>query len=261
MKRVTPQELTAEIDRLRRAPDGELRSNYFFTPLRDAAPLLQASESSVVFLDPEHDFQRVYFLSRDLDDLGRLLATVAERPLVADYVTARCDHEPVEAAFSAAGYTPMAVYQRMTNRDHSQRRVSKARIVYAEPQEADVLFDQLCRDFDPRLDHIPDRDELRALVQARQAIVHRSGSEIDAYMIYRLRGRTGHPNYWFSRPGNHPAVAFKVYSDYFADMAARGIRASFLWVEVRKTAQIGVYERFGFECDGLMTYTYVKEAA
>lgn len=258
MKCVTQAQLAAEIDRVRHAKDGELRSNYFFPRLHEAELPMWSSARSLIFLDRDHDFHRVYFLSRDLSDLTQVLAGVTERPLVVDYVTNQDDHAAIDAAFTAAGFSKMAVYLRMTNKEHARRRAAAGRIAYAEPAEADALFDTLCRDFDTRLDHIPDRESFRMLVGQKQAIVHRSNGEIDAYMVFQLQGRKAHPNYWHSRPDNHPAVALKVYADFFAEMAARGIRTSFLWVEARKTAEIAVYERLGYERDGLVTHTYVN---
>jgi len=257
MKRVTQAELVSEINRLRHATHGELRSNYFFPRLRATELPVWSTAASLIFLDREHDFHRLYFLSREVSDLTQLLATVTTRPLVADYITSRNDHEPIDAAFGAAGFTKMAVYWRMTNKDHPRRK-ARGPIAYAEVAEADALFDSLCHDFDPRLDHLPDREAFRALVGQRHAIVHRSNGEIDAYLIFQLHGRKAHPNYWYSRPGNHPGVALKVYDDFFADVATRGVQTSYLWVESRKTVEISVYERFGYARDGLVTHTYVN---
>ena len=252
-----PAELAAEIDRVRHAADGDLRSNYFFPALREAELPLWSSATSLIFLDRDHDFHRLYFLSRDLSDLTQLLADRRRAAVGGGLRHAADDHEPIDAALTAAGFTKMAVYLRMTNKDHPRRKAARRDRLCRAGRGRRVVRQPL-----PRFRHTagshPGPGSLPRTRRQQQAIVHRSHGEIDAYLIFQLQGRKAHPNYWYSRPDNHPAVALKVYDDFFADMAARGIRTSFLWVEARKTVEIGVYERFGYVRDGLVTHTYVN---
>jgi hypothetical protein len=256
--RVTADELAKAIDQIRSSRTGELKSNYFFGALRAAEVPLWATPGSLVFLDREHDFHRVYFLARDLGQLSATLRGIAERPLVADYVTQGQDSQPIDAAFDAAGFAKVATYQRMANPNLAVRKAA-SQVTYAEAHETVALYAQLCRDFNVRLDHIPAPDRFAELVRLRQVLVHRAGDVIDGYAVYQLHGRKAHLNYWFSRPGSPPTVAIKLVADFVTDVTAKGITASFLWVETNKKGLIRLYKNIGYDADGLITHVYVEE--
>jgi ribosomal protein S18 acetylase RimI-like enzyme len=250
--------LATAVDRIRAAHAGTLWSNYFFATLRVAELPSWSADRSLVFLDRAHDFWRLYFLTYDLPELSALVRGIAEQPLVADYVTQSDDHTAIDVALRAGGFTKAAVYQRMTHHNLAARKAG-SKICAAEEREIDVLFAQLCRHFDVRLDRVPEREQFAELVRRRQVLVRRHDGEIDGYVVYQLHGRRALLNYWYCRPGTHPAVAVRLLADFFTDMAAKGITSSFLWVRTDKTAEIGVYETLGYHTDGLRTHIYMKE--
>lgn len=258
MMHVNTDELAKAMNRVRARRTGNLKSNYFFGPLRATEFPLWATDHSLVFLDREHDFQRVYFMSVDVDELSHAVGAISEGPLVADYVTRADDHDTIDAMFSCAGFTKVAIYQRMMN-NHLAARQPRSKITCAEPDEAAVLFDQLCQHFNVRLDHIPERDQFTELVLRRQVLVHRRRTGIIGYAVYQLHGRRADLKFWYSQPNGHPAVALKLLADFFTDMAAKGITTSSLWVQTNKRREIGVYQNLGYESDGLITHVYVKE--
>ena len=258
--RVDAGGLARAVDRVRSNRTASLKSNYFFGRLRAQEFPLWETDQSLVFLDREHDFQRVYFLSSELTDLSNLLHAIPQRPLVADYVTQSDDEAEVNSAMAAAGFRKAALYRRMSNNNLAARTAKAgSSIQRAREDEAEGLFEQLCQHFNVRLDRIPRRDEFVELVRRGQVLVHRQGEEIDGYNIYQLLGRRAHWNYWYIRPGTHRAVAFKLIEDMYSEMRDKGINAAFLWVEQHNLGVIEVHKRLGFEFDGLVTHVYVKE--
>ena len=250
-------QLAQAIDRARRARP-EPKSNYFFGRLRATAFPLWTCDHSLLFLDREHDFYRVHFVSADLDRAAAIAAAIPQRPLVVDYVTRTDDHAPVDAAFAAAGFAKVATYRRMTNNCLPVRRAASP-IAHARTNEADALFAQLCLHFDVRRDRLPSADEFAAWVRDERVLVHRDGADIDGYTAYQLRGRRAHWHYLYTRPGSNRAVAFKLVADFFAEMATHGVTTSTLWVEERNTAVLALHKRLGFVYDGLVTHVSVKE--
>src|SRR5947209_15985398 len=111
MMRVNAEELAKVMDRVRSGPTGGLQTNYFFPPLRATEFPLWATDRTLVFLQGEHDFQRLYFLSRNPDELSRIAGEIAERPLVADYVTQGRTDDVIDATFKRAGFSMIALYQ------------------------------------------------------------------------------------------------------------------------------------------------------
>lgn len=251
-------QLAAAVDRVRRDPHGTLESNYFFAPFAGAAVSAWEAARSLVFADRVRDFSRVYFLSRDLDELAVLLAAIPRRPLVGDYVASGSGAPPVDAAFRAAGFAPAVVYQRMTNANLAKRRGASA-AAFARPEEAAALFAQLGRDFDARLDRLPEWAQFDDWVRNNQVLVRRKGDAIEGYAIYRLLGRRANLNYWYSRPGSHPASALKLLADFFSEMGARGIGAAYLWVKTTMEREIQVYDHLGFKADGLRAHVYLRD--
>lgn len=257
LSHVDTTKLVAAIDRVRASQSGELKTNYFFNELRRTEFPLWMASRSLAFLDREHTFERLYFVSADLNELTAITRTIPDRLLVTDYLTGNNDHSEIDDALDAAGFQKLGVYQRMSHKNLSARR-AVAKVVCAEPHESDPLFDQLCQNFDVRVDRIPERDDFAALVRKRQVLVHRERGEIDAYLIYQLQGRRAKWDYWYSRPNSHPAVAVSLLSCFFADMAARSINRAFLWVRTEKRPEMGLYERLGFQADGLMRHAYAR---
>lgn len=258
--RVDARGLAQAIDRVRSDRAGRPKSNYFFGRLRAPEFPLWTTDQSLVFLDCEHDFQRVYFISHELTDLSHLLRAVPQRPLVADYVTQSDDVAPVDAALSGAGFRQAALYRRMSNNNLSAHTAKAGTgIQRAREDEAGGLFEQLCQHFNVRLDRIPEREEFVELVRRGQVLVHRQGEDIDGYNIYQLLGRRAYWNYWYIWPGTHRAVAFKLIEDMFSEMRLKGINSAFTWIEKHNSAVMELHKRLGFDFDGLVTHVYVKE--
>src|SRR6201999_2952403 len=97
-------------------------------------------------------------------------------------------------------------------------------------------FAELRRDFDPRLDYLPSRAELAALVEAGQALVRRCGNGFAGYLVYRVDGVGAKWDYLGTRSDAPPTTASALIAAFEADLAARGAQVVTGWVDERKCA-------------------------
>jgi hypothetical protein len=257
---VDAEGLRAAIDAVRLA-EGPLFTNYFLTPIASSEIPLWSSADTVVFLEPLRDFDRLHFVTRDPADLGRVLARVEGRRVVADYFFHGEEPPALEQAFRGAGLPRAARYLRLRRRRARPAFTPPAAVARAREDEIDTLFDLLERDFDPRFDHTPARDEFAALVRAGQVLVQRTDASIEGYVVYRASARSGTFDYLACRDQSSPWVLGKLIADFETDLDVRGVEVVSMWVDERKQAVIATHERFGYASDGMIRASYAQAAA
>ncbi|HEX7192459.1 MAG TPA: GNAT family N-acetyltransferase [Thermoanaerobaculia bacterium] len=227
-------------------------TNYFRQPLAEESIVIRGTDSLVV-LAPERTFHRLYFVTRNIDELGALLREITPgREVVIEQV--HHEDDPLAHTFTSAGYEQIARYQRMWNRD-MRTAPADGRFTLATAKDLAEIDALLVTVFDPRTDHLPD---IHGLAE-REIIIRRIDGRLCGFIAFVVEGAVANFNYIYSDCGD-PSITSAMIDTFYALARERGARRTFLWVDDRKPGVIRLYEGFGWRADGLRASYYRKAA-
>ncbi|MGA1825067.1 MAG: hypothetical protein ACMUIP_10445 [bacterium] len=229
-------------------------TNYFKQGLNSTSFNTIWMQNTIAFLDKEGDFFRLYFYSKNLEELYEALNGLLIRPTVIDCVTNKFSIN-LHNVLLKSGFKKIALYKRLQNNNFPFYETNKS-LLFAEKKELAFLYERLFTDFDKYLDHLPTMDKLIEYLQNDQVLVMREDSIISGYIIYRIQGKKVFLNYWFNK-GN-PLNSIRLLTNFYGLMNAKGVKSGFVWVSVEKKGVLKVHQTFGYNFDGLEDHIYLK---
>jgi len=247
-----------QMARIKAQSSGGFWTNYFRQEMVGLQVLTAATARSVLLVNDEYDFFRLYFFTNDLADLEQLLRD-ADYPgdVVAGYL-AKAPDENVAAAFQQTGFNPIAIYRRMETYRLPVQRPNPA-LEYATAADVDQVHEDLFRTFNKYTDHLPTKDRLLGYVENQQVIVNRQVGRILGAVCFQLRGPRVNYNYLYNLSPN--ALDFlRLQNNFYGLMHQRGIRAGFLWVDETNTRLAALHQSMGWCFDGLRDYFYLRSS-
>lgn len=251
-------EIGREMSRLKRLAVQEVSTNWFgaWSGTQRFATVLV--DGGLAFRTEGIPFDRAYFAAVSAWAITKALSGLArDRELVLDLVTRVVSRTPIEAIV-AAGFRPIARYERMVNRRPPKGRRRSAAIESAVAADVEALEDRIGLDFDPRRDHLPGRAELAHLVAAGTTLVSRSAKGLSGYLVYDVVGSRSTLRYWFCDDPEAPERAFDLLWGYYEAVERARVMECRAWVDVSKSRVADLHRRCGFEPDGLVDDIFVR---
>jgi hypothetical protein len=231
-------------------------TNYFRQEMVGQQILVTATDQTILLVNDEYDFFRLYFFTSDLADLGQVLHH-ARYPgdVVVGYLTKEPDKN-VAAAFEQGGFLPIAAYGRMETYQ-LPRQLPNPALDYAVASDADQLHKDLFRAFNKYTDHLPTKTRLLEYIKKGQVIVSRRDGQIVGALCFQLQGLKVNYNYIYAFSGN--SLDFlQLQNNFYGVMNQCGIRAGFLWINQANTRLAALYQATGWQFDGLQDHFYFR---
>ena len=234
-------------------------TNYFWQEMVGPQVLTFATAQTLLLANDEHGFFRLYFFTNDLVDLEHVLRD-AEYPgeVVVGYLTKSAD-ENITTTFERAGFSPIAIYRRMTTYRLPRQRPNPG-LEYAVAADVDQLHEDLFRVFSKYTDHLPTKTRLLSYVVNQQVIVNRQNGKILGGVCFQLQGPRVNFNYLYNFSPN-PLDFLQLQNNFYGVMNERGIRAGFLWINQVNTRLAALHQSMGWRFDGLYDYFYFRPLA
>jgi hypothetical protein len=235
---------------------GVFFTNYFRQELVGPQILSAATRHTVLLVNDEHDFFRVYFFTTDLADLEHILRDVDfPSEVVIGYLTKAAD-EKVADTLQHSGFSPIATYRRMITYRLPPQRPNPA-LEYAVAGDVDQIHEELFQTFNKYTDHLPTKDRLLRYVENQWVIVNRQDGGVRGAVCFQLEGPRVNYNYVYNLSRN--AIDFlRLQNNFYGVMHQRGIHAGFLWINQTETQLAALHESTGWRFDGLKDYFYLR---
>ena len=231
-------------------------TNYFRQEMVGGKILVAAGNRTILLMNDEHDFFRLYFFTSDLADLGiSLHQTRYPGDAVIGYLTKSADNKVIRA-IEEGGFHPIATYRRMETY-RLPRQQPNPSLEYAVPADADQLHADLFQAFNKYTDHLPTRSRLLEYIKNQQVIVRRQLGKIIGAVCFRLHGLKVNYNYIYSLSG-HGLDFLQLQNNFYGVMNQRAIRAGFLWINEANHRLAVLYRATGWQFDGLQDYFYFR---
>jgi hypothetical protein len=231
-------------------------TNYFRQQMVGSQILSAATPRSVLLVNDEHDFFRLYFFTSDLADLEQVLRELDfPGEVVTGYLTKAAD-EKIAGAFQRCGFSPIATYRRMITYQLPPQRPNPA-LGYAIAADVEQLYEGLFQTFNKYTDHLPTKNRLHGYVENQWVIVNRQAGRILGAVCFQLEGPRVNYNYLYNLSGN--ALDFlRLQNNFYGVMHQHGIHAGFLWINQTETRLAALHESMGWHFDGLNDYFYLR---
>jgi hypothetical protein len=256
LKRDNLAEVHEEMARVKAESPGGFHTNYFRQEMPGSQIMSAATARTVLVLNNEHDFFRLYFFTTDVADFEQTLReTKFPGETVSGYLTRSAD-ENIAEVFHRAGFNRIARYRRMiTYRLPAYR--PNASLEYATTADVDQLYDGLFQAFNKYTDHLPTKDRLHRYIENEWVIVNRDADRIPGAVCFQLEGPRVNYNHIYNLTGN--ALDFlRLQNNFYGVMHQRGIHAGFLWINEAENRLAKLYQSMGWQFDGLKDHFYFR---
>jgi hypothetical protein len=233
-----------------------LSTNYFSQEMVGPQIFTATTARSVLLVNDEHDFFRLYFSTRDLADLEQALRDVDfPGDVVAGYLTREAD-ENIATVFRQSGFNPLATYRRMLTYRLPPQRPNSG-LEYASVADVDQLYEDLFQTFNKYTDHLPTKNRLHDYITNQWVIVNRQADRILGAICFQLQGPRVNYNYLYNTSGNALDL-LRLQNNFYGVMNQRGIRRGFLWTNRTNARMAALHESMGWRFDGLQDYFYLR---
>lgn len=249
-----------KISTLKKQNHSDFVTNYFLNFLDHNAKLFE-SNNSLVILQPEDNFFRVYFATTDLTEFSKLLNTL---PNDQYYSLEIIEHGDISAELKTiiSNKIPYDTrFERMRvplNKFRKMALYPPEEITYATPSDAMLIFNELHRAFHQYSSHLPTQDELLKMINDLQVIVIRSplDNQINSFLIYTVNGIVSHFNQLLNIRGQNFEL-LKLIDFYHSRMIELGIKNLYLWVDSENNKKVQrLHYSYGFRSDGTSNYVF-----
>jgi hypothetical protein len=246
----------ARMAQIKARSDHGFFTNYFRQDMVGERIITAATDATILLLNDEYDFFRLFFFTNDLADLEQALGQ-AEYPgdVVVGYLTKKAD-KGVVIALERGGFGLLATYGRMETYSLPTQRPNPA-LEYAVAEDADQIHQDLFRAFNKYTDHLPTKNRLLDYIKNDQVIVKRHDRQIVGAVCFHLHGLKVNYNYIYSLT-RHGLDFLQLQNNFYGVMNQRGIRAGFLWINKANDRLAGLYRATGWRFDGLQDYFYFR---
>lgn len=222
-----------------------------------AARSILTTRKSLVFLIPDSDFSRVYFLTSDLSDLpAPLCDTIRGRDVCLNYVCRGEIPEPLHKILDSI--MPYSLRHERISK-HSFKEIPTAPD-YAIPEESDEINSLLQANFDKYDNFLPDMEELKAGIREQTVIVSRGEDGIDGLLLYSVRGKTVHSHLLYAK-NNNPFVFARLHAFREYECVRRNVKSVYAWINPDLNRRlIAANLAAGFIRDNILDYYYLRRA-
>jgi hypothetical protein len=228
-------------------------SNYFMSSLDGM--LFAKGEETLLLKLPCEGFNRIYFLSRNREELTSMLSQLSEEDAI-NIPTKREISQDILTILHNAGYNLFTSYERLyknTNDPRGDFEDNFAQIGDCAKIK-ELLLSQL---YNPITDRIPTNEEIKFMIENKQALVNRNeNGEVNGVLLFAIDGKKCNFLEWASTASAGESLF--LYLNAFNYMGQLGIEKSTIWVRSDNVRPKKIYISWGYQPDGLKDYTFLK---
>ncbi|MDP4276038.1 MAG: hypothetical protein Q8914_00240 [Bacteroidota bacterium] len=229
-------------------------SNYYGVDLTDTQ-YIELPESLI--LKKNHEtYSRIYFLSNNAVELMRVLKRLMPEDII-NIPSKTAIDQSLEMILVTGGYKLCGIYERLYK--NSNKSSGPFIQCYARPDELEAIYTLLYSHFNPYLDHLPSREELRRMIEHEQALVnrHEQSGDVTGVIIYTREQSRIYFNCWLDHTGWDNAL-FLLFN-MFNYMGEHQIEKSYFWYDSMNKLNKKMYKILDYQPDGLKDYVFVKQ--
>jgi len=228
-------------------------TNYFGQQFSEGDFYL-STNNTFILAKPFENFCRLYVSSNDRDGLTGLLKNIDGINVL--NIPTKYDIASWECLMSDAGYENIGTYERFYYQDFRTGGDLDG-IIFAEASDIEEIYNLYSgyEGFSTYTDYLPDRVELKQIIDNDFVIINRQNDKITGVYIFSITGKKSVSRLLIDNSN----TGLKLILDMFEILHSRGINYASGWVNSKNIKAKTIYELMGAKMDGLKDYTFIKK--
>lgn len=219
------------------------------------------SSASVILRKTEFNY-RLYYSATKLFDLRKILENInVSIPISVDLVHRSEMKSTALEIFQDSGFFHKATLRRMALAQSVGASLPRHRheaVRVARESDIDSIHHLLHSNFDSILEQIPDFTEVRKYVESQNALVVEEDNDVCGLLIHTRDGKVAQLKHWLvAKSHQNTGIGMGLFSRFLSDNI--GVNRYDLWVLSDNKKVIEIYERTGFEFDGLIDEVLINQ--
>lgn len=247
MPKINSAEIMTQITKIKKSGD-EFYINYFLTTLNEEL-LYFENDGAIVFLQPEHDFYRLYFACSDLEKLDDLLVQLPKDEIYLEYVC-KNDIDEKLAEILLRYFTFDALYQKM----FKKLNVVDEKYLPVNVIDAKVIYKKVYETFNIYYDHLASEEEIIEMCENRNVITIYEGGQLRAFLIYKIKGKSAYLNHIANYGSKDNLI--ELWNKFYQTLNAKEINYLDLWYDKANAKALNMYRIEQFSDFNLYNYIY-----
>lgn len=229
---------------------------------------LLSHEDIVLLIQDVHGIHKMYYFVKEnkeneigvdiYHDLSRQMGNYSS--LMTDFISSvPCNKFDI---IENLGYQPYKKYLRYHILEEKVRLLEPLeKAMFAGFSEIDDIYQFLYCTFDVLTDHLPSKEELYAFVKSQQIIKICRDNKIAGVLLFEKQGAKSYLRAICVNPEyRNREIGYSLMVNYIK-ITRNDSKSFYLWVESENKDAIRLYEKLGYEPDGLIDYIFLYGAA
>lgn len=225
-------------------------NNYFGIDLNEVS--YYGDKDNLFLVKPYDGFSRLYLMANDEVIIKQVLQSLPTNCCI--NIPSKKGIDSWLPLLQEGGYKRIATYQRYYYVDY--RKGNTRNLSFAEFRDLKLINKELHHFFSPLTGHLPNIDELKNMIEAKQIVVNRDADgAINGALCHQIKGKKAELPFWFDRTGDGLSLLFNVFSLCHQS----DVRQIVFWVNNINTNTIAIHKMLGAKEDGLVDYIFNKQ--
>lgn len=234
---------------------GDYFSNYFLTPLEAQIPLLH-SEKSLIFLQPEYDFYRLYFATIDINDFKNLLKQVPENLDVCIEVVTNSNIPEQLLKTLCEKFKLTETYQKLYKKLDIVANTEYCPDMGAFTPEC--IFEHVWQDFNKYYDHLPSLEKIETFLNNGKLIsIENEQGDLCGYILFEIKGKQAYLNYIANYGGKKTLLL--LWERFYNVLSHYNVKSIYLWYNINNKKASRMYQIENFEDAHLKNYIFLRK--
>jgi len=216
------------------------------------------STNPVILIEKKRGYNQLfYFLDKNspLSEWSQITEQFSNESLFADIVVkGKFNYE--NSIFYQLNLKPYKTYLRKSVKNFHKEYRELLPIVYAEQEDCTAIDKMLTKTFDVMSDHIPEKEELKQLIEQKQVLMIKVQDTVSGVLLFEDIGIRSYVRcLCVSQEYQNNAMGYGLFTHYF-NIHRDKTKLFYLWVDEANDSVKKLHHQFGYQEDGLRNYIF-----
>lgn len=247
-----------ELDRLSEKISHKLITNFYWSRFNSDDLIVYKEDNTVVILDKEFDFYRIYFYSDNLSTIEEILNSIKGKTLILEYLAKERPARIIDL-LEKVNFSEFSVHHKIVNKTLPRLKINKE-LHFANKYDAEEIYNSLINNFNRFSDHLPTIEFLKNSVNNNNILIYKDNGKISAYIIFEVKGNTCYFGFWFSSLQDNPLIGVNLLVNLYGLLNSKNIKMAYGWVKDDNYKVIEIHKKFGFFFEGSVNYIFLRNS-
>ncbi len=264
MEKVSIDFVKDKFSEIRKKDVVNFNTNYFLTPLDNEVMCLY-NENAIVFLQPEYDFYRLYYVTLSFEALDVLFQKLPSDIKICVEIIKKGPLSDAEKQIFNQHFCFDTTFTRLRLNMKNIKRVkfcNSSDVEYAKENEVDFIYKNLHETFYQYSSHLPSYSQIKDHVKNNNVVVTRSTTgDISYFSLFIINESHFNFDQLVSLPCKNDEDLFTLLNYMYTAIRDNGATNGHLWVDEINNGNVVLLHKFyGYIPDGTKNHIFLSKA-